>query len=136
MNMLIDDNRRISELQEEFNNLYPFLKIEFLKHPYSSAPHNLKKDTYPNHTMLRDCRKNHNSGVIELADTMKVSEFEKILSESYGLYAQVFRHSGNIWLITTATDGWTLKTQNDEGRELSEPKHNNPREEVDYHEQD
>ena len=75
MNMLIDDNRRISELQEEFSSLYPFLKIEFLKHPYSSTPHNLKKDTYPNSVMLRDKRKKHTSGVIELTDTIKVSEF-------------------------------------------------------------
>lgn len=136
MNMLIDDNRRISELQDEFNALYPYLKIEFLKHPYTSTPHNLKKDTYPANVMLRDCRMNHSSGVISLVDDMKVSEFEKLLNESYGLYAQVFRQSGNVWLITTATDSWTLKTQNDQGRELSEPIPRNPRQEVDYHEQE
>jgi hypothetical protein len=46
---------------------------------------------------------------------MTVSELEKSFTEIYGLYTQVFRKSGNIWLVTTITDNWTLNEQNQQG---------------------
>ena len=50
---------------------------------------------------------------------MKVEELERILKKDFGLRAQVFRKSGNLWLETTMTDGWTLAQQNYHGKELS-----------------
>jgi hypothetical protein len=52
-----------------------------------------------------------------------------------GLYVQVFRKSGKVWLETTATDNWSLYKQNEEGQELSVHGSSLSEELPDYHEQ-
>jgi hypothetical protein len=42
---------------------------------------------------------------------MKVGELENLFAEKFGLYVQLFRKSGKVWLQTTTTDTWTLKEQ-------------------------
>ena len=44
---------------------------------------------------------------------------EKIFKDQFSLAVQVFRRSGNLWLETTMTDNWTLRQQNEHGREIS-----------------
>jgi len=39
--------------------------------------------------------------------------------ESLGLFAEVFRKSGNVWIETSLTNDWTLQQQNLEGEEIS-----------------
>jgi hypothetical protein len=66
---------------------------------------------------------------------MTVQELERVFQEELGLFIQVFRRSGKVWLETTATDNWTLFKQNEEGQELS-VRNDAPREDLsDYHEQ-
>ena len=60
-------------------------------------------------------------GELSISDSMTVGELEKVFLESFGLPIQISRKSGRIWLETTMTDNWTLKHQNDHGRELSDP---------------
>jgi hypothetical protein len=50
---------------------------------------------------------------------MTVTELEKEFNGLYKLHTQVFRRSGNIWLETTITDGWTLKEQNNQGEMIT-----------------
>jgi hypothetical protein len=57
---------------------------------------------------------------LQVVGTMKVHEFEKAMESTFGLHVQVFRKSGNVWLETSATDGWTLDEQNDEGHSLQQ----------------
>jgi hypothetical protein len=60
---------------------------------------------------------------------------EKVFQDNLGLYVQVFRKSGKVWLETTATDNWSLFKQNEEGQELSVRENNLSEELPDYHEQ-
>ena len=69
-------------------------------------------------------------GVAEISGDMTVLELENLFMNRFGLAAQVFRKSGNIWLETIRTDNWTLKQQNNHGMEISEDEHF--REENDY----
>jgi len=111
-------DRSISDVQNDFARAYPFLKIDFYKVngkvKYGTAE---KLDKL---ALLRSCNI-FQDGEIELYDSMTVLELERKLREEYGAYAQVSRKSGTLWLETTMTDNWTLKQQNDHGRELSEP---------------
>ena len=61
-------------------------------------------------------------------EQMAVNELEEQFVSKFGLSAQVFRKSGNVWLETSATDSWSLRQQNDEGAELS--RQINPRREA------
>lgn len=122
MHLAIFADRKISEIQEEFSQEYPFLKIEFFKNG------EVRKERYPAHLMIANqfslkeaWFKNKKEGYMNISESMTVSELENIFMDSYGLSVQVFRKSGNLWLETTMTDGWTLKQQNDHGQEISSP---------------
>ncbi len=111
--MIIKDSKTIKEIQNEFNNKFPFLKIEFYKKAHSAkegSPDSMKWDAEKS---IESIRKVHNSGDLSIADDQKISELEAKFLEQYGLNVQVFYKSGNLWLQTTATDEWTLKQQNE-----------------------
>ena len=118
MNLHIAPNRLISDLQKDFNNAFPFLKIEFFQNRnlqpaftfQQIVPHN--KRIAEGHAAIAD-------GDIEISSTMTVKDLEKIFKDQFSLAVQVFRRSGNLWLETTMTDGWTLGLQNQHGQEIS-----------------
>ena len=99
--------------------MFPYLKLEFFHHKHNSFQGSYKKDILNPDITLNQCRKKHTEGAIFLIEEMKVSELEKLFQDIFGLSAQVFRKSGRSWIETTVTDDWTLKQQNDEGKELS-----------------
>ncbi len=115
----ITDDKKISLVQEEFNTMFPFLRLEFFSNRHNSHQGSNKKDMLNADLTLMQCRKKHNEGELVLRENMRVTEIEKSFQHIFGLAAQVFRKSGKSWIETTVTDDWTLKQQNDEGKELS-----------------
>ena len=119
MNIVIDDNRKISEIQEEFNSLFPYLKIEFFSSMHKPGCASAKVFLKHGSKTLNECRSIHKRGKITIIPAMTVNELEQTFGNKYGLGIQVFRKSGKVWLETTVTDSWTLKEQNNQGEELS-----------------
>lgn len=119
MKMKINDNRKISAIQEEFNSAFPYLKLEFFDSPHSSGAPSAKASIRKSNQTLGECRRIHTSGEFEIDAQMTVSDLEQGFINVYGLSVQVFRKSGKVWLETTVTDGWTLLEQNKQGEELS-----------------
>lgn len=131
MIMKLTKNKAISELQEEFNTAYPFLRISFYKpsREKKSAPVRQKL----NHAMILAKAGLSGEGEIAVTETTTVKQLEQDFLGRFGLFMQVSRRSGSIWLETTMSDDWTLKQQNDHGRELSESVKYNPEpDEFDY----
>ena len=134
MYLEITGERLISDIQKDFCAVYPFLKIEFFKNGQ------VRRDRYPLNKLIPATQQVKNAwfwkkdkGVLSFNDTMTVTDFETALMDQFGLSAQVFRRSGNLWLETTITDYWTLKQQNEHGREItvgSDQNHN--RDSIDY----
>ncbi|OQP61012.1 hypothetical protein A3860_04630 [Niastella vici] len=132
MYLEINGDRLISDIQKDFCAVYPFLKIEFFKNGQ------VRRDRYPLNKLIPATQPVKNAwyskkdnGQLDFNDAMTVTEFETALMEHFGLAAQVFRRSGNLWLETTITDYWTLKQQNEHGREITVGRHhtennNNP----------
>lgn len=118
MKITINDKRKIFAIQEEFNNAFPFLKLEFFAKPHTVGGGSAKKLIKHNSKTLGECRTVHNKGQIAITPQMTVAELEQRFSDVYGLGVQVFRKSGKVWLETTVTDGWTLERQNAEGEAL------------------
>jgi hypothetical protein len=121
MQVLISADRMIRDIQEDFSRAYPYLKIEFFRNG------SVRKERYPSslllptHTRVRDAwTKLKSDGELSLDDNMSVADLENAFIDQFGLSVQVFRRSGNIWLETTMTDRWTLRQQNDHGKEISE----------------
>jgi hypothetical protein len=120
MYLEINGERLISDIQQDFGAVYPFLKIEFVRNG------KIRRDRYPVNNLIPATQPvktawhyKREKGQLTLYDGMTVTDFENALMDQFGLSAQVFRRSGNIWLETTITDYWTLKQQNEHGREIT-----------------
>lgn len=118
MNLLITDHTSIEEIQEKFHKTFPFLRLQFFHHSHKAFQGSSKKELLSPNSKLKSIR--HKNGDIDISEDMTVTELEQMFHEKFNLNVQVFRKSGRSWIETTITDNWTLKKQNDEGRELSE----------------
>jgi hypothetical protein len=119
LKILISDSRKISAIQEEFNNRYPFLKLEFFSGKHAAGEPTARKLMKPVGKTIGECRRTHKRGHIQIDSEMTVAELERQFRELYGLNVQLFRKSGKLWLETSVTDGWTLEAQNNQGEALS-----------------
>lgn len=115
----ISGSKKISAIQKEFNDEFPFLKIEFFNHAHKTHRGSPKKDIINSGLTLKQSGKKASNGEIVLKENMKVSELEELFQSLFGLSVQIFRKSGRSWIETTVTDDWTLARQNEEGKELS-----------------
>lgn len=120
MKLHIDDTRSISEIQEEFNSAFPYLKLEFFKKPHEVGEASPISELIPSDSTLSKWRTNHNDGDLVITPDTKVEEMESGFQNIFGISAQVFRKSGEVWLETSATDKWTLKEQNEQGAFMHE----------------
>lgn len=110
----------VEVFQKKFNRIYPFLKVEFFKKPHRKGQSSEKKDMHPGTARFQDLIDIRQKITFQWNDTMTIGEFEQGIRKDLGLYVQVFRKSGKIWLLTSATDNWTLLQQNDEGQSLEQ----------------
>jgi len=133
MKIKIASSRLLSEIQKEFNDQFPFLKIEFFR---STMPRVSKWNAVNRISPdleISKCQVLRKEGELHFLEETKVGELENLFLNDFNLNAQVFRRSGNIWLETTMTDKWTLKQQNDHGREITLGEHKaQPPELTDY----
>lgn len=120
MILKIDDNKKISIIQQEFNKAFPYLKLEFFKHIHAVHQGNPKKDMLNPNLTFKQFHNKHINGKLEIKESMKVSDLENSFQTLFDISAQVFRKSAGTWIETSVTDDWTLKQQNDEGKDLSD----------------
>jgi len=119
MELKIDSSRHIWEIQQDFNGAFEYLKLEFFSKPHSANQPSPIKKIVSNQAYIKDIIKTPINYSIPIDENMSVTALEKLFTDNLGLSVQVFRKSGNIWLETTMTDSWTLKQQNDHGKEIT-----------------
>lgn len=119
MKIEIHDKLRIREIQEQFTAHFPYLKLEFYVGAHASGEGTSNELKISDDAVIGDHRKKHNTGELSIHANLKVNTLETAFSEIFGLNAQVFRKSGNVWLQTTTTDNWTLSEQNETAAELA-----------------
>ena len=135
MQLHLTKESRIADVQQQFNKCYPYLKMEFTaQHIHVGATH-VKRSLIPSDTLLRSVTHIEFPCQINIDRSMTVASLESYFEQKTGLHVQVFRSSGSLWLITTATDQWSLEKQNREGEELSQ-KPDERIEPLDIHEQE
>ena len=118
MSLEISDDHSIVLVQSRFNHYYPFLKVVFFERDMQIfVKERSFKPVMDITRMLKEFRIDHNSLFnIEVKKEMKVNEIETLFEKTYGLRAQIFRKSGNVWLETTVTGNWSLEEQNRQGQ--------------------
>lgn len=119
MKLAIDEHTTIKEVQKEFTEVYPFLKIEFYKKPHEEKELSDKKYRLAPDKVLSKEGNAFKSAKIDIDKSKTVADLEKEMYEKLGVAMQVSRKSGNIWLETSFTDDRTLELQNEQGEVMS-----------------
>jgi hypothetical protein len=118
MNLYIDDRSQVRSIQKQFNAYYPFLKLEFFKN-HTNEKNFSKAETFTSDEFIKNLFTKNKEGIINISEKRIVAEVENDFKNKFGLLAQIFRLSGNVWIETSLTDDWTLEKQNKEGEQIS-----------------
>lgn len=118
MKIHIDSNVGIEDVKKLFNDVYPFLKLEFFKFSHDEGEASRKLDLIKDDVSLDDIRTKYNENGLDISPENSVNDVEQGFEELFGIHAQVFRKSKNLWLETTVTDNWTLREQNQTGKDM------------------
>ncbi|MBV6440393.1 MAG: hypothetical protein DYG98_12835 [Haliscomenobacteraceae bacterium CHB4] len=136
MKIHIAKDKTIGQIQDEFSQSYPFLKLVFFSKPhkaYKGSPAKYLVDD--RNITMESLEKKPHSGDLYLEPEMPTWQVERLFEEEFGLHVQLFRKSGNTWLETSVTDDLTLEEQNVKGK-ASERHHFEYVNPIDYREQD
>ena len=112
-------NRLVGDIQQDFSQEFPYLRIEIFKKVQGGSGTSIRQKL--NRTVRLSEAGKVREGELEISGAMTVGYLEKTLFDRFGISAQVSRKSGPVWLETTVTDRWTLQQQNEHGLELSLP---------------
>lgn len=104
--MCIQKGKPVKEIQKEFSELYPFLKIEVADKKQAVAV--VSGDSFPG-----------NCEHVDISAGRTVAEIENDFRKVLDLPVQVFRRAGSLWIETSLTHDWTLDQQNKEGELFS-----------------
>jgi hypothetical protein len=119
INIIEDD--LISNIQHSFREVYPYLKLQFYKNPHPEGQASSRAEQLDPALPIAEVTMFHTGGGIDINPERTVAEVEADFFSKLGLCVQVTRQAGDIWLTTTDTDHWTLREQNEKGREHSTP---------------
>lgn len=126
----------IEDVKKAFNDVYPFLRLEFFSKPHEEYKASPAKFIIHDETKTIDqiAAVEFDEVLLDIGGSTTVRSFESEANES-GIYLQVLRRSAGTWLATTVTDNMSLSEQNRKG-EASTMEHPAPEDEYDYREQE
>lgn len=83
MEITINDQRKIFAVQKEFNEMFPYLILEFYSKPNKRGGSPSKKPMKHISKTIADCRTIHSSGNITIQPQMTVGELEQSFRDVY-----------------------------------------------------
>lgn len=109
--MKIGNHKTVVEIEEEFNKLFPYLRLRvFTNTTEIVAPSQLKMGSF---------RKLNKTDDLIILPTITIDSLETLFEDEFGLQIKLYRKSGKEWIETKLTGHWTLEEQNREGAILS-----------------
>lgn len=112
MILRINKDTKINQIQHEFSKRFPNLKIEFFTDKNKDGQLTANEMIHDTEVNIGSIREIGHDGIYDIDGLVTVAELEKNFYDIFGVYVQVFRKSGNTWLMTTTTDHLTLSEQN------------------------
>jgi hypothetical protein len=111
MKIAINDHRKIYAVQEEFNELFPHLRLSFQGKPGKAGEASSHKIVNKSSKTLGECRVVHNKGDLTISPAMTVADLEASFSDNFGLSVRVFMRSSNNWVETSKNGILSLREQ-------------------------
>ena len=111
MKISINDHRKIFAVQEEFNQLFPHLRLAFLSKPSKAGGTASSKIMKERSKTLGDCRVVHTKGDLTLSPSMTVADLQQSLNDNFGLSVLVYSKSGDDWVETIGNGKLSMEDQ-------------------------
>ncbi len=118
MEFKIEAGKPFKKIQENFNELYPYLRIEDLRMVNTSIGGPLKKLNLCNKAKLQ--KDSTDKVFITINKLTTVADLINQFCENLNLPVRVLRKSNNHWIETSLTVHWTLERQNIAGKLFNE----------------
>jgi hypothetical protein len=120
MSIIITKDKKIREVQQDFNSFFPYLQVEFFIINEKNSAAKDRVCIFDRNKKIGEFSQNLDAAVnFIITPGHKLTDLEKELQEKFGLSVQIFRKSGRVWLDTVNTNSWTLEQQNRYGEELN-----------------
>jgi len=118
MKTIIHNDRKVIDIQLDFNRQFPFLNLEFFDLSTDAlSTHINSGERYPD-VLVSDLRESGANGELVIYPTMTIMQLEHTLYDEFGLKAQVFFKSGHHWMRTSLNGYWQLRHKNEKGHRI------------------
>lgn len=112
MKIEINDHRKLFAIQEEFNTLFPNLKLEFYgKGSHEHGAH-AKKPIENYSKTLGECRTEHTKGSLTVTGGMTIADLQSSFSDVYGIDVHVLKKQADHWVEPDSKNKLSLTEQN------------------------
>jgi hypothetical protein len=91
MKIVINNNRKLFALQEEFTLAFPGLTLEFHAKPARPGASPSEKLVSHSSKTLQECRAIHNEGTVEILPSMRISDVKAIFRDIFGLSVEILQ---------------------------------------------
>ncbi len=108
----------LEHVQQAFSRHYPHLKLVYFIDRNKDNQLNSKERIQNLKMTIGSIREVSYDGFIQIDPNMTVLQVEMTFWKSFGLNVQIFRKSGNNWLMTNGSDLWTLEEQDKKAEEM------------------
>jgi hypothetical protein len=119
MELHMKEESKVMDIQKEFSQAYPFLKMDFFKSVkdrlrWTAGMVKLLPEESLNNYFRTDAIR-----LVNIQFDKTVMQVKNEIEDLLFLKVVVLRKSGNVWIETSLTTGWTLEQQNREGSFLN-----------------
>lgn len=119
MLLFINDNRTVEDLQDHFNECFPYLKLEFYKEADGNIKARDKSNIVRPNTAISAIRNKSFSGFLDIKSWYKTSKVKHDFKNIFGLNVQILRRHGHEWIPTSYSDELSLQQQSELARQDS-----------------
>jgi hypothetical protein len=135
MEIEISSDTKLTEIRAAFKAQFPFLDIAFFSKAHGEGSGSTKQSQLPYTATFEEAGDPHRIGLLQITGDQTCAFTETEFETGFGLYVQILRKSGNLWLQTTTSDELTLTELNSE-TEAAETFQPDKAEPEDIHEQE
>ena len=125
MKLEINHNSCIRNIQQDFHQEYPYLKMEFFSTPHQLGEMCTDGFQYDPGFCLAHIVKRKEQACLDIHPWQKTGDVEQAFRERFGLYVQIYRKENGRWIQTAGTDLFSLEEQNLIGKNLEEKREGN-----------
>lgn len=106
LKMFITADSLFADVQREFSQLFPYLRLAFLPGPAGPS------------ASFGDLNPHMAPAYLDITYTTTIEELENIFRNFFGINVTVWRKTGNTWMQPSLTRSWLLQQQNDYAAEI------------------